>query len=102
VQSTSASQNRDIPHLFQIRRHQVDQSLNPIKPQPLALCMEIPIQIMRLGIRNSLYGALECLLDRLFVALLVDEVDEPDFVVDSGLLGEVESQRGYLEGNTCK
>lgn len=58
--------------------------------------MEIPIEVMRLGIGHGLDRALKRLLDGLLVTLLVDEIDEPDFVVDPGLLGEVEPKRGYL------
>lgn len=58
--------------------------------------MEIPVEVMGLGICDGLDRSLKRLLDGLFVTLLVDEIEEPDFVVDSGLLREVETERGYL------
>lgn len=84
------------PHLFQVGRHEVDKTLNPVKPQPLAFRMEIPVQVMRLGIGNGLDRPLKRLFDGLFVTLLIDEVDEPDFVVNPGLLRQVKPKRGYL------
>lgn len=86
----------DAPHLFQILRHEIHKPLHAIKPQPFTLCVEIPIKVVRLGIRDGLHRALERFLDGLLMALLVDEVDEPDFIVDPSLLGQVESQGGYL------
>lgn len=80
----------------------LDETPNTLKVHSLALVMEVVVCIVHLGIVEHFDSALERLLDGLFVALLVDQVDDVHVSVGPNLLFEVSLRRVGLHARAGK
>lgn len=67
----------------------VNQDADAVKAHTLALAVEVKVLVMSLVGAEALHCVLKGLLDRLLVALLVDEVDKVELAVELKLVVDV-------------